>query len=82
LVTVQEGAVAEADRLQSQLFGRGLRSPKSIAMAESIAEREVAIIRAWISQLNVVVEDPSSKQAVLERIKSEIRAKMEALYGR
>jgi hypothetical protein len=82
LVTVQEGAVAEADRLQSQLFGRGLRSPKSIAMAESIAEREVAIIRAWISQLNVVVDDPSSKQAVLERIKSEIRAKMEALYGR
>ncbi|MCX5440326.1 DUF4157 domain-containing protein [Streptomyces sp. NBC_00063] len=82
LVTVQEGAVAEADRLQSQLFGRGLRSPKSIAMAESIAEREVAIIRAWISRLNVVVDDPSSKQAVLERIKSEIRAKMEALYGR
>ncbi|MEU6224206.1 DUF4157 domain-containing protein [Streptomyces sp. NPDC047042] len=82
-IQTQAGAVQESDNLRSYLFGkRGLKSQASIDRAESIAEREVDIIRAWIGHLNVVVDDPASKREVLQKIKGVIREKMEELYGR
>ncbi|MFG2520041.1 DUF4157 domain-containing protein [Streptomyces sp. NPDC048527] len=82
-VQTQAGAVQESDNLKSQLFGkRGLKSQASIDRADSIADREVAIIKAWINELDVAVDDPASKQEVLQKIKKVIREKMEDLYGR
>jgi hypothetical protein len=80
-VTLDESPVAEADRLKAHLFGkRGLKSPKSLKMADDLADREVELIKLWVSKLDLDLDSESTAEQHKQKLFDAIEARMTEIY--
>jgi phage-related protein len=77
------GPVNEADMLHTRLFGkRGLRSKRTMRLADQIANREVNIIQAWVSRMNLKFDNTSTKEAREKQLMEAIKNRMMEIYRR
>jgi Domain of unknown function (DUF4157) len=77
------GPVYEADLLETHLFGkRGLRSKRTMRLADQIANREANIIQAWVSRMNIEFDNTSTKEERERQLMEAIRKRMTEIYRR
>jgi len=67
--------------LETHLFGkRGLRSKRTRKLADQIANREVNIIQAWVSRMNIEFDNTSTKEEREKQLMEAIRNRMTEIY--
>ena len=73
--------VEEADILKSHLYGpRGVSSKPRMRRAELLANREVNVIQAWVSRMDIVFDDDATKEEREQQLMDEITKRMMEIY--